>query len=90
MRDTILYVALAVIGTGLAVLLLSGDGASLGGLGQDRFASLVSLVAIALVIGAAVIGRNRIGAGGRPRLWHAAAWLAVLVALVAGYQAFQG
>jgi aspartyl protease family protein len=85
MRNTVLLVALGILGTGLAVLLLSGEGASLGGLGQDRFASLVQLGAIALVVGAALAGtRGRLS----PRLWHVAVWLAVLVALMTGYQAF--
>jgi predicted aspartyl protease len=84
MRDTVTILALAILATALAVLLLSGSGGAVAGMDPDAFARLAALASIGILVGAALIGRG----GTRPRLWHAAVWLAILVALMAGYRAF--
>ena len=83
MRSPVLLAGLAILVTGLAVLLLFGDGPSVAGLAPDDFASLVSLSAIALLVGAGLFAFRRPVS---PRLWHVAAWLAVLVGLMAAYE----
>lgn len=82
MRNTALIVGLAILATGLAALLLFGDDPTIAGLAPDGFARLVTLSALAAVIGAGLVGiRGRLA----PRLWHVAVWLGLLVALMAGY-----
>ena len=87
MGQTVFYLGLAIIVTALIALLLFADGGSVAGMDPSRFASLASLAAVALLVGSGLLhGRHR----ANMRLWHAAVWLAVLVALMAGYQAFGG
>lgn len=86
MNNTLFIVGMAILATALAALLLfGGDGGSVAGLSPDSFASLAALTAVAVLVGSALVG-NRMAT--RPKLWHAAVWLAVLVALMAGYRAF--
>jgi hypothetical protein len=83
--NTVFILGLAILATALAVLLLFGSGGGpIAGMSPDGFASLAALLAIALMVGSSLIRRGE----GRPKLWHAAVWLAVLVGLMAGYRAF--
>ncbi len=77
------WIALAILGGGLLYLLLSGADGSPAGLPGDDFARLVYLTALGLVLAAGVIGSG-IGLRGAAR--SIAIWLAIIVALVAGYQ----
>jgi len=87
MRRVAFPLALAIAVTGLIALLLFGGDGGILGLDDERFADLAKMGAIALVIGAALIGgRGRFS----PRLWHAAVWLALVVALMAGWQIAHG
>ncbi|HUG61925.1 MAG TPA: hypothetical protein VMP03_08770 [Methylomirabilota bacterium] len=87
MRNTVYILAFAILGTALAALLLfGGDGGSIAGMDPDRFARLAGLGALAVLIGSGILASSRSGLS--PRLWHVAAWLAVLVALMLGYQWF--
>lgn len=86
MNNTIFILGMAILATALgALLLFGGDGGNIAGLPADRFASLAALTAVAVLVGSAFVG-NRLAT--RPKLWHAAVWLAILVALMAGYRAF--
>jgi hypothetical protein len=84
MGNTVYILGLAILATALVVLLVFGSGGTVGGIDAHSFARFASLAAIAVLVGAAVVGRG----APRPKLWHAAVWLALLVALMAGYQAF--
>ena len=78
-----LWVILAILGVGLAVLLATGDSGTVLGLADGQFAQLVYLGAIAVAISAGVLfSGRRIGS----TLKGLAAWALILLALVAGYQ----
>ncbi len=82
MRDTVLILGLAILATGLVVLIVFGDGPSIAGLAPEGFGRLVALSALVVLIGSGLIGfRGRLS----PRLWHVAVWLALFVALIAAY-----
>ncbi len=84
MRNTLYIVALAIVVTACILLVLFSSSGSIAGLEPDQFASLAQFTAIALLVGAALVStRHRVNL----RLWHGAAWLAVLVVLVVGYNA---
>jgi hypothetical protein len=85
MRVTVFTVAMAILVTGLAALLVFGSSPRIVGLAPDDFASVIYLSIFALLVASGLAyGRHRINA----RLWHVAAWLAILVALMAGYGYF--
>lgn len=87
MRRVVFPLALAIAVTGLAALLLFGGEGGILGLDDRRFAALFKMGAIGLVIAAVLVGgRGRFS----PRLWHAAVWLALIVALMAGWQFAHG
>jgi aspartyl protease family protein len=73
---------LLILGAGLIVLLLSGGSGTAFGISTDDLGQLVYLGAIATVVGAGVLYRSNISA----TLRGIAAWLAIVLALVAGYQ----
>lgn len=77
-----LAIALAILAVGLVVLLVSGENSSILGLDSDRFAELVYAGALLVVLGSAAIWRG----GLTDRLRNLAAWLFIILALVAGYQ----
>lgn len=77
------WIALAILGGGLLFLLISGEDGTPAGLPGDDFARLVYLTALGLVLAAGVIGSG-IGLRGAAR--SIAIWLAIVVALVGGYQ----
>ncbi|MDQ6437860.1 TIGR02281 family clan AA aspartic protease [Mesorhizobium sp. LHD-90] len=78
-----LTIGLGILGVGLVVLLVTDSSGSVLGLDNDRFARLVYLGAIVAVISAGLVSSRRQLSGG---LRAAALWLAMLLALVAGYQ----
>ncbi len=87
MRSTVLWLALAIVATAVGGLVLFGDSGSVLGMEPDHFASLARLSVVLLIAAVVVAGfRGQV----RPRLWHAAFWLATIVALMAGWQAFHG
>lgn len=77
------WIALAILGGGLLFLLISGEDGTPAGLPGDDFARLVYLSALGLVLAAGLIGSG-IGLRGAAR--SIAIWLAIVVALVGGYQ----
>ncbi|MBX3566952.1 MAG: TIGR02281 family clan AA aspartic protease [Rhizobiaceae bacterium] len=79
----ILIVALAILGIGVAVLIATHASGTVGGLASDDFARLLSLGALALVIGSGILAvRGNFGFAVRAM----AGWLLVILVLVAGYQ----
>lgn len=83
MRQPVLYAAVAILIVATGALLLFGGSGKVAGLPSQDFASAAYLSIFALLIGASLAyGRHRINA----RLWHIAVWLAVFVALAAGYR----
>lgn len=86
MRQTVFWLALAIAATALAALLLFGQSGPVLGMDPDDFGAAARLLVVLLLVGAVFVGRRQF----HPRLWHAAAWLAVVVALVVGYEAFHG
>ncbi len=78
-----LTIALLILGAGLVVLLITDSAGSVLGMDNDDFAQLVYIGALASVIGAGVLA-SRSGVGGTLR--GLAAWLAIILVLVAGYQ----
>jgi predicted aspartyl protease len=85
MRQSVLYIAVAILVVATGILLISGGSGDIAGLAPARFADAAYLSIFALLIGASLaFGRHRINA----RLWHIAVWLAVFLALAAGYRWF--
>lgn len=85
MRQPVLYIAVAILVVATGVLLVFGRSGDIAGLPPARFADAAYLSIFALLIGASLaFGRHRINA----RLWHIAVWLAVFLALAAGYRWF--
>lgn len=83
MRQSLLFIAVAILVVATGVLLIFGGSGSIAGLAPAQFADAAYLSIFALLIGASLaIGRHRVNA----RLWHVAAWLAVFLALAAGYR----
>lgn len=83
MRQPLLYLSVAILVVATGALLLFGGSGEVAGLPSHDFASAAYLSIFALLIGASLAyGRHRINA----RLWHVAVWLAVFVALAAGYR----
>ena len=85
MRQPVLYIAVAILIVATGALLIFGNSDSIAGLAPARFADAAYLSIFALLIGASLaFGRHRIHA----RLWHIAVWLAIFLALAAGYRWF--
>lgn len=83
MRQPLLYLSVAILVIATGALLLFGGSGEVAGLPAQDFASAAYLSIFALLIGASLAyGRHRVNA----RLWHIAVWLAVFVALAAGYR----
>ncbi|PZO74542.1 MAG: TIGR02281 family clan AA aspartic protease [Mesorhizobium amorphae] len=78
----VFWIAMLILGGGLAVLLLRDDAGSMLGLSNDQFAGVIALSALLFVIASGVFAR-RTPLG--PALRNVAAWLGILVLLVAGY-----
>ncbi|MCM5552150.1 hypothetical protein [Pleomorphomonas sp. NRK KF1] len=85
MRHPVLYVAVAILVVATGVLLIFGGSGDVAGLAPAQFANVAYLSIFALLIGASLaLGRHRVNA----RLWHIAVWLAIFLALAAGYRWF--
>lgn len=85
MRQPLLFIAVAILVVATGVLLIFGGSGNIAGLAPAQFADAAYLSIFALLIGASLaLGRHRVNA----RLWHVAAWLAVFLALAAGYRWF--
>lgn len=77
------WIAIAVLGGGLLLLLFNGSSGQTLGLDNDSFGQLIYLGAIVMVIGAGVLARGtRLG----DTLRSLALWVAIVLVLVAGYQ----
>lgn len=81
--QSIFWIAIAIIAGGLVLLVANHDAGTVFGIDNASFASLVSLGAIALVIGSRILRRGT-PIGGALR--GVALWLLILLVLVAGYQ----
>jgi aspartyl protease family protein len=77
------FIGIIIVGVGLAVLLITDSSGSVLGLDSNSFARLVYGGAIVTVLAAGLLASRRNLSGG---LRAAAAWLAIALALVAGYQ----
>lgn len=77
------WVVIALMGGGLLLLLFNNADGETFGLANDQFGSLIYLGALALVVGAGVIGRRAQWGNG---LRNFAAWLLIILVFVAGYQ----
>lgn len=85
MRQPVLYLAVAILVVATGVLMIFGQSGDIAGLAPAQFANAAYLSIFALLIGASLaLGRHRINA----RLWHIAVWLAIFLALAAGYRWF--
>jgi aspartyl protease family protein len=80
-RQSIFWIAIAILLAGLAGLLLSG-GSPIRSVSDDDFARLVGLSALVLVIGAGAVRFRALGQTVRAL----GAWVLICLALVAGYQ----
>ena len=79
----IFIAAMAILAIGLVILVATHDSGTVGSMASRDFAHLVMLSALALVIGSgALAARGHFGATVRAL----AAWLLVILILVAGYQ----
>ncbi len=77
-----LWVALSILGIGLALLIANHERGNTFGLANDSFESLVSLSAIAVLIGSGIVAsRRQFG----DTLRMAAVWLLIALALVSAY-----
>lgn len=83
MRNGLLWVALAVLGGGLLLLIINDSSGETLGLANDDFSRLLYLGVLAAIIGAG-IWRSRGMFGDTLR--NLAVWLFVVLVLVAGYQ----
>lgn len=83
MRNGLLWIALAVLGGGLLLLIINDSSGETLGLANDDFSRLLYLGVLAAVIGAG-IWRSRGMFGDTLR--NLAVWLFVVLVLVAGYQ----
>lgn len=77
------WLAMVVIVGGLLLLVINHDAGSVMGIGNDSFASMIQLGALALVIGAGVVF-SRTSWGGSVKM--IAGWLLVFLVFLAGYQ----
>lgn len=84
MNPSLFLVGIGILATALVLLLFAG-GSPVDGITGDQFARLASLSAVGVLLAAGLVAsRGQVG----PRLWHVAVWLALLVALMLGYQSF--
>ncbi|WP_378950562.1 TIGR02281 family clan AA aspartic protease [Mesorhizobium sp. ANAO-SY3R2] len=77
------WIVIALLGGGLLLLLFNHSSGETFGMGNDQFGSLIYLGALALVIGASVLGRR---VPWSDSLRSIAMWLLIALVLVAGYQ----
>lgn len=77
------WVVIALMGSGLLLLLFNDSAGQTFGLDNDQFGSLIYLGALVLVIGAAALGRPASWGTG---LRNLALWLLIILVFVAGYQ----
>jgi aspartyl protease family protein len=77
-------IGLLILGVGLVVLLWTHDDGSVAGLSSGEFGRLVYAGALTAVLSAGVVALFRGNSGGTLR--SVVAWLAIILALVAGYQ----
>ena len=84
------WVAVAILITGLAVLLIGGNDGVLFGVDPGQIAALTAMMALLVYLGGGLVGRGQpIG----PMLRQLLVWgalLAVILAAYLGYQAFAG
>lgn len=77
-----LWIALGILGFGLAMLLFNHENGSTFGLGNDNFGQLVQLAAIGTLLASGFLAvRGRMG----ETLRNAALWLLILLIFAAGY-----
>ncbi len=77
------WIAMIVIVGGLVLLVINHDAGTVMGIGNESFASMIQLGALALVIGAGVVF-SRTSWGGSVKM--IAGWLLVFLVFLAGYQ----
>ena len=85
--DRLLWILLAVLGTGVILLVINHDAGSTLGIDNDQFATLIWVGTLGTVIGLGIVTRARPGGD---ILRQIAIWLAVFLALVVGYRLYQG
>lgn len=85
MRQRILLIAFVVIALTVAILMVNNDAGTTFGYSNEFFARLVWLTTLICVLGATVVMRGGLGGAG---LVQIVVWLAIFVALVAGYKIY--
>ena len=80
------WVAVAILVTGLVVLLFGGNDGVLLGVDPAQIAGVTTMMALLVYLGGGMLGRGQPVA---PLLRHLLIWGAVLAALVIGYWLFQ-
>lgn len=83
MRNTLLWVGIAVIVTGMIVLVLGDMFTGMGGGRGDQIVSLVAMTALLIVLGGGMFG-SYAGRGG-VMLQHIAIWLAIAAVIALAY-----
>lgn len=80
-RQTVFYVAMGILATGLVLLFFNHEGGRTLGMDNHDFGRLVLLTSLFAVFGAAAIRRGELG----PALRNALIWLVIIMALVTVY-----
>ncbi len=80
------WVAFAILATGLAVLLVGGDGGTVLGVEPGQLGAVTAMLALLVYLGGSVIGT---GAKIGPLVQQLAVWGALLLALLMGYWIYQ-
>jgi len=83
MRNTLLWVGLAIVVTGMIVLVLGDILTGMDGARGDQIVSLVAMTALLVVLGGNMAGAYS-GRGGA-MLQHIAIWLAIIAAIALAY-----
>lgn len=80
------WVAVAILATGLIVLLVGGDGGTILGVEPAQFGSVTALLALLVYLGGGMLGRGQPVA---PLIRHLVIWGGLLAILLLGYWLFQ-
>lgn len=79
------WVAIAILATGLIVLLVGGDGGTILGVEPAQLGGVTALLALLVYLGGGMFGRGQAVA---PLLRHLVVWGGLLVILLIGYWLF--
>lgn len=80
------WVAIAILATGLLVLLVGGDGGTILGVEPAQLGSVTALLALLVYLGGGMLGRGQAVA---PLVRHLVVWGGLLAIVLLGYWLFQ-